>query len=184
MCRELSHNIRLTSRSFDCARWSQKKRLLVVDQRVMCSGMKFITFVIFCDCWKWQVTTIWENGKHLSSCRNADLNSSITCPFHLIRLVGVSTTTSSPRWRRSSVVVILTEMIKSLLLWTSFWRSKMPTSTKTRSICSTNVGLKCVNVENGCVDSVAMQHFTNTIQSHVTFVISCRLEFICYLRAF
>ncbi len=147
-------------------------------------GLKLITFVVFLFRGIEHYKSVQSEKMDIGFCASDD-NPGIqiwTCltSAHFSEL----TASSSPRWRRSSVVAILTEMIKSLLLWTSFWRSKMPTSTKTRSICSTNVGLKCVNVENGCVDSVAMQHFTNTIPSHVTFVISCRLEFICYLRAF
>lgn len=78
--------------------------------------------------------------------------------------------TTSPRWWRSSVVSIWTEMIKLSLLSTTFWRSKTPKKHK-KQICllhgrwSTYVKVGGDNFKNNCarfseIDSFFLRSWT------------------------
>ncbi len=75
---------------------------------------------------KLQVSTVWDIGKFVHNQGLQNLNSLHTCPVLLMRHPQRST--SSLRWSRSSVVAILTVMTMSLLLGSTFSRSKMLTS--------------------------------------------------------
>lgn len=51
------------------------------------------------------------------------------------------TAASSARWRRSSVVTILTMKMMLSFLWTTFWKFRMLTYTKKVAVCSRTAGL-------------------------------------------
>ena len=86
---------------------------------------------------KWTCPTT-PQGWWLPS-RNTDLTTSDTSPIPLIW--HPQTATSSPRWRRSSVVAILTMGMKLLLLWSTLWRSNISASAKKGSTWASTVGV-------------------------------------------
>lgn len=51
------------------------------------------------------------------------------------------TAASSPRWRRGSVITILTMKMMLSFLWTTFWKFRMLTYTKKGGVCSSTAGL-------------------------------------------
>ena len=70
------------------------------------------------------------------------------------------TNTYSQKLKRSSVVIILPEMMILWMLWTTFWWTKMTPSTQKRSVCSMTTGLS-VNVGRDYVEKL-LQLFSKT----------------------
>ena len=70
------------------------------------------------------------------------------------------TNTYSQKLKRSSVVIILPEMMILWMLWTTFWWTKMTPSTQKRSVCCMTTGLS-VNVGRDYVEKL-LQLFSKT----------------------